>query len=423
MGGMIFEEVHAWLPCREEKILLGVSGGPDSLCLMHVLQQHNYQLIPAHFNHRLRPEADAEADHVQEVAREMDLKVIRGQGDVREFAASQSLSLEEAARILRYQFLFRQAEVHHARAVVVAHHADDQVETILMNLLRGSGLSGLTGMKPISLPNPWSDSIPLIRPLLDVWKAEIEIYCADHDLCCLEDPSNLDEEFTRNRIRNQLIPILQSAAPQARKHLHQTAEILAGDEQTLKIIEDRVWKQIVIKEGKDQAAFDRGRFLRLTKGLQRRMIRRADGYLKSGPTEITFQQVERIRKFIQDNEMGENRHLGGKVKIILREEKVILANWGVSGEESLYPQVDREDDMRLIPPEQIRLNRWWILTVEAQECPPDKKPEPIFEEDEYRVQIDSDQASAPLTVGIRKPGERFQPLGMGENDENFRFYD
>lgn len=110
--------------------------------------------------------------------------------------------------------------------------------------------------------------------------------------------------------------------------------------------------------------------------------------------------------------MGENRHLGGKVKIILREEKVILANWGVSGEESLYPQVDREEDIGLDPPEQIRLNRWWILTVETQECHLDKKPEPIFEENEYRVQIDADQACAPLTVGVRKPGERFQPLGM-----------
>lgn len=413
MGVMILEEIQKWLPYRDERILLGLSGGPDSLCLMHVLREQNYRLISAHFNHKMRPQADAEAEYVQEVGRVMGLPVIIGQGDVRKFASSQSLSLEEAARIMRYQFLFHQAERHQVGAVVVAHHADDQVETVLMNLLRGSGLSGLTGMEPITLPNPWSETLPLIRPLLAVWKAEIEIYCEKHNLRYLEDPSNLDQEFTRNRIRKQLIPLMQSVFPQARKHLHQTAEILAGDEDTLKIIEGKVWKQILVEEGKEWVVFDRGGYLELTKGLQRRLIRLADHHLKSAPTETTFEQVERIRNFIQDNPIGENRHLGGKVNLILREGKVILANWGIRGVGGPCPQLDQEESIRLIPPEAIKLDQGWVLTAEKQKCPPDREPVPFFERDEYRVQIDADQAGPELAVGVRKPGERFQPLGMG----------
>ena len=127
--------------------IIGVSGGPDSLCLLDLARQiPTLKIIVAHFNHRLRPEADDEAEFVSRVAEQMRLPFVNEAGDVRRYAEEQKLSLEEAARILRYRFLFTQARSKEAGAVAVGHNADDQVETILMHFLRGAGLSGLKGM-------------------------------------------------------------------------------------------------------------------------------------------------------------------------------------------------------------------------------------------------------------------------------------
>src|SRR5690606_34005843 len=123
--------------------------------------------------------------------------------DVQAYADEQALSIEEAARMLRYQFLFRQADAAGAQAVAVAHSANDQVETVLMHLLRGAGLSGLSGMPVYSLPNPWSQDIPLVRPLLSTWREDILAYNRDQGLVAREDATNQDLRYYRNRLRHE----------------------------------------------------------------------------------------------------------------------------------------------------------------------------------------------------------------------------
>ena len=124
-----------------QPVLAGVSGGPDSLCLLHILHQAGYRVIVAHFNHQLRPEASQEADSVAARAGRLGLPFVSDCADVRAYADGHGLSLEEAARLLRYQFLFTAARQHAAQAVAVGHTADDQVETVLMHFLRGAGLA------------------------------------------------------------------------------------------------------------------------------------------------------------------------------------------------------------------------------------------------------------------------------------------
>ena len=131
---------------KDRFVIAGVSGGPDSLCLMNVLRESGYRVIVAHFNHKLRPDSDADANTVEQTAGRLNLKSVIENGDVRAFAEAEKMSIEEAARILRYRFLMQQARRFNAQAVAVGHTADDQVETVLMHFLRWAGLSGLKGM-------------------------------------------------------------------------------------------------------------------------------------------------------------------------------------------------------------------------------------------------------------------------------------
>jgi tRNA(Ile)-lysidine synthase len=176
-------------------VLVGVSGGPDSLCMLDMLHQLGYPVIVAHLDHSLRAESAQEAEQLRQLAQSIGLTFVLERNDVDSYATSHSLSIEEAAREARYQFLFEQARQHQAQAVAVGHTANDQVETVLMHLLRGSGLPGLRGMSYRSLPNPWSKNIPLVRPLLGVWREEILAHLEQNGLVPTLDASNLDTRF------------------------------------------------------------------------------------------------------------------------------------------------------------------------------------------------------------------------------------
>ncbi len=175
---MLLDRIAMIMPseCQMEAgqlCLVGVSGGPDSICLLHTLHRLHYPIVAIHVNHALRQEADEEAQVVQAFVNRLAIEFIACRVDVRANAEQQSLAIEESARRLRYQCLFDEAEKTGAKAVLVAHNADDQVETLLLHLLRGSGLTGLRGMEYRTLPNPWSERIPLVRPLISTWRDEI----------------------------------------------------------------------------------------------------------------------------------------------------------------------------------------------------------------------------------------------------------
>ena len=149
---------------KDQPIIAGVSGGPDSLCLMNILRSAGYRVIVAHFNHKLRPDSDADANVVEQTASRLNLASVIESGDVRGFAEDERLSIEEAARGMRYRFLMAQARRFKAQAVAVGHTADDQVETVLMHFLRGAGLSGLKGMTHRTVIKTFDPEIPIVRP-------------------------------------------------------------------------------------------------------------------------------------------------------------------------------------------------------------------------------------------------------------------
>ena len=194
---------------KDRPLIVGVSGGADSLCLMDTLRTSGYPLVVAHFDHQLRPDSSRDARMVMETTARLGLDCVVDTGNVREYAESKKMSIEEAARALRYRFLFDLARRRNAQAVAVGHTADDQVETVLMHFLRGSGLAGLKGMSYRSIIKMFDVEIPIVRPLLAVAREETVEYCASHGLNPQHDSSNDSLDFQRNRIRHTLIPNLE----------------------------------------------------------------------------------------------------------------------------------------------------------------------------------------------------------------------
>jgi tRNA(Ile)-lysidine synthase len=282
----------------EGAAILGVSGGPDSLCLLDLGRQiPSLDITVAHFNHKLRPEADREAEYVHHMAGQMGLPFVTDSTDVRTYACENGFSLEEAARTLRYRFLFAQARARRAGFVAVGHTADDQVETILMHFLRGAGLSGLKGMAGYTCPNEFDREIPLVRPILHLWRHETEAYCQEHNLQPIHDPSNTDETYFRNRLRQSLIPELEKYNPRFKNLLLRTAEALAGDYEVLTDAIDSVWPKVVRETGSDYVAFKSSVMAGIPRGLRRNIFRRGMELLRPNIRNLDFHSLQRAADF------------------------------------------------------------------------------------------------------------------------------
>ncbi len=402
------------LTASHPKLLIGVSGGVDSLALLHLLwrQLGPAQLVVAHLNHGLRLEAEEEAQFVAETAVSWQIPFVTEKINVAEVAETKQLSLEAAGRLMRYQFLARQAVQVGATAVATAHHADDQAETVLLHLLRGSGSAGLRGMLPVGVV-PESERMPLLRPFLTTPRSELEAYCARHGLQPRHDSSNEDMQFTRNRIRHELLPLLQTYNPQISANLQQLAIITADEYAALLSLFDQVWPDILVAQGKDWLALERQRLAAQPVAWQRLALRRAVQQLSPLATEISFQTIELARLLILENQSGTEASLPGGVIMHVAAHEVTFGDvW--SRRPAAVPQLDFEHPLRLPVPGQINLaNGWTITAVTRTDVSLDEVRQ---NDDPWRafVALAEDES---LWLRPSLPGERFQPLGMSGHSQ------
>jgi tRNA(Ile)-lysidine synthase len=398
---------------KDKPIIAGISGGPDSMCLLSILRETGYRVIVAHFNHKLRSDADADANAVEQSASRMNFASVIESGDVHELARTEKLSIEEAARTMRYRFLMKQAHRFKAQAVAVGHTADDQVETVLMHFIRGAGLAGLRGMTYRTVLPMFDEEIPIVRPLLDFWREETVVYCAAHGLRPRHDPTNDSLDFFRNRIRNQLIPVLESYNPRFRDAVWRTSRSLTSDHEILSYVLDDVWKVSVVQQTADFVSFDSASLAKHSLGLQRHLVRRAIELLHPDGLDLTFAILERATKFINDPEQHSRTDLTSGLHL-LREGLLIyiLANTSDLPVERWPQMPDESNTIPLKLPNSVMLSGGWRLNCERWNMASLAMEQARSNNDPFQVWLDAKVISDALELRARHDGDRFEPLGM-----------
>ncbi|OGP94114.1 MAG: tRNA lysidine(34) synthetase TilS, partial [Deltaproteobacteria bacterium RBG_16_47_11] len=257
---------------KDDRLIVGVSGGVDSMGLLHLLnacrETFDLSLIVAHVNHGFRPEeSEREAELVQEESARFRLPFEYGKFNVREFQKLGGLSPQDAARRIRFHFFYDLLHKHRAQKIALGHNADDQVETVLLRLIRGSGLRGLKGILPIREQK-------VIRPLLEVWREEIDSFALEKKIPFLCDSSNLKKDYLRNRIRLSLIPFIEGEyQPNFKETLLRTSKILREENDYLEKGAEEAYQKI-INEAKDILSFKFSEYQSLHRAIQRRVIKK-----------------------------------------------------------------------------------------------------------------------------------------------------
>ncbi|WP_313528233.1 tRNA lysidine(34) synthetase TilS [Anaerotignum sp.] len=251
MKNKVWQTIEKFQMCPYgTKIIVGVSGGADSIALLHILKEfslgQNWSLTAVHVHHGLRAvEADRDRDFVEKICREWEIPCKVYCFDVAKEAETRGMGTEEAGRLLRYESFQKESE---GGIIAVAHNQNDQGETVLMRLCRGAGGAGLIGIRPVR------DNI--VRPLLFCTRKEIESYCEENQLSYCQDSTNFESVYTRNRIRNQILPLLEEIYPKTTEHIAQTAEILGEEQEYLQMQTQDLFFRSAKKVGKSEISLN-----------------------------------------------------------------------------------------------------------------------------------------------------------------------
>ncbi len=294
---------------RSLTYLAGISGGRDSVVLLHLLQTAAFEnIVVCHLDHGLRKESAADGEFVNRLALESKMRIIN---EKRPRATSAS---ESTLRAVRYAFFARAARETNASGVFLGHHADDLAETFLWNLLRGSGTAGLSGMQPDRVVKTDAGSIRLLRPMLEIWRSEIDQYAADNALTHVEDASNRSRKFTRNRLRHDILPWLESKLDRpVRQNLHRAATIFRDENEALDALVPPI-----------ADALQTADLLTLPIALQRRTILtwlRCHAVSDAGYTE-----VELVRSLLEIEASPARVNLPGNLQARRRAGRITIAN-------------------------------------------------------------------------------------------------
>jgi tRNA(Ile)-lysidine synthase len=391
----------------QKRALLAVSGGPDSaallLILAHLREALGLELWVAHFDHGLRRRAQREAERafVSHLAEELGLPFLFEQGDTRTHARHHRLSMEEAARALRYAFLARQAERLDADSVATGHTASDQAETVLMHIVRGSGLAGIAGMRPRSpWPFPGYPGLALVRPLLAMGRRHSERYCQEESLSPCLDITNLLLEPLRNRVRHELLPLLRRYNPRVEQALLRLASAAAADAAYLDETANLFW-QALAQRSQRSVEFPRLELTALSPALQSRLLLAAVRHLLGDTPQVEAIHLQTMQAALAPRPVGVRRlSLPAGLAFVMQGQSVRLTV-GEEGSAQAIPETP------LALPGRTDVAGW---RVEAAVLPTESATPAA---DAYEAFLDLDALGSALTVRSRRPGDRLRPVGLG----------
>lgn len=371
-----------------DTIIVGASGGPDSQFMIYILNslkdQIGFEMILAHLNHLHRKEAKNDEDLVKKTAEELDLKFFTRSRSMDDYAKEHGLSSEDAGRRLRYEFFNDLAKNYEKAKIAVAHNKDDQAETVLMRIIRGTGLDGLKAMD--------YKSENIIRPILNIKKSEIIAYLDSKKIPYAIDATNFENDYTRNKIRLDIIPKLEEINPKVVDQIFSLSELAKDDLEVLDGVIDNKFNDLAeIK--KDKIVFDKVKFDKTNPAVLRRIIRKAIEILNGEIKDISRDNIDEFLS-IRDLDTGKKIIID---KLILRKtyDSYILEN--VNRREKF------EEVISLPENGQINFDGLYIKTSIINTNKYDKSEKIGY--------FDYDKLVFPLKVRTRRNGDRFVPLG------------
>lgn len=394
-----------------DTVVVAVSGGPDSVCLLHLLYRFQDELgiglHVAHLDHSLRgAESQADADYVAHLAHELNIPITLFRADVALYRHKERLSLEEAAREVRYAFLAGVAEEVGASAVALGHTRDDQAETVLLHVLRGCGVEGLAGLRPRSkIPVYCAQDCPLVRPLLRVSREETRLYCQEQGLEAREDATNLSTRYLRNRIRLELLPLLRLYNPRIEDALVRLS-LLAGDEASFVRAQAAPLKEAMVSYDKGSAVIEREPFDKLPDTLKRYMIRDLLHELSGESRGVEAVHVEAVMQFL-GHPAGQSLHLKG---VVVSTE---YSTYRFSRPDWNYCPYPKLEGGRLNVPGETTFPGWRVEATLSSDA--------TYVDAPFTAFLDYERLELPLSVRPLKHGDRFLPLGSPGEKKLYRF--
>jgi len=395
-------------------LVVAVSGGPDSVCLLHTLvklrDELKINLHIAHLNHKLRgKESDEDANYVFRLAVQLKLSCTIGERDVEDYRVLHGGTLEEAAREVRYNFLTDVAKVVKAGCVAVGHTSDDNIETILLHLVRGTGTRGLRGLQYRTTWKSGSETVGIIRPILELSRKETVEYCRENGLEARMDSSNLSLSPLRNRIRQQLVPLLQSYNTQVGDALLRTARAASDELDFLDSTVSELEDSIIQKKG-NILVLDKAAFTSLPSALKRHLLRQSIEYILGNLKDIETRHIDEILGML-DKQAGKRIDLPGGLVFVIEYDRFLLTR--ELSELSPLPVIDEEYD--IIIPGETEMPGWRIsASVIGREEMEDSN-------DDFTACFDIACTGNKLTVRPRETADRFQPLGMEQSKKVSEF--
>ncbi len=391
-------------------IVIGVSGGPDSLTLLHTLvalrERHQLKLIAVHVDHQLRGEAAREdAAFVEQICAAWLVSSVIESVDVAWVAAEYGYTVEEAARRVRYTLFAQVAEQHNTPWIAVGHNADDQAETVLMHLIRGTGLEGLTGMQtvtPITARSHFVEGAThfvdwhlLLRPLLGVSRPEIEAYCRDNELQPRIDATNQQLDYTRSKIRHKTLPAMQELNPNIVKTLSRTANLLHAENE---FIGTYLPTTIAQKVANNTIHVDRQQFRKLHLALKRRLL----VWLMAAADGQSFAQIEQAVSVANASSTGAKVQVGERWLHVLYDSLLITASSELP--EPIWPELTQASVVR----QGQQIVEGWRIEVLPYTGQLSGPSWDAILEDAWAAVV---SAPPPYMLRVRRVGDQFQPQG------------
>ncbi len=394
----------------DSRIVVGVSGGADSLCLLDCLSHLGYSLVVAHLDHRLRQESAAEAKTVSGISDRYGWPFVTRSLEPGELEAARG-SLEEAARLARYTFFADVAQQQNARYVAVGHTADDQIETVLMHLLRGAGPSGLQGMLPKTSFTHWigvkaEGKLDLVRPLIECSRAETVLHCDEIGLEPVFDASNEDLSYFRNRLRHDLLPQLELYNPGIRMVIRRLADVMRQQVDFNSSQLRSHWPEIMEINPSGDIVIQLEPFHERHPFLQRALLRHAIDRLVPGLRDIGY--VATVRAVAWLHAPSGALSLPGGLSLERYGEDALLRLAGESVESTASPSMPAGVELQLSCPGKLALKGGWWISAEKQEMDYSGLAEMLQRGDHYTALFCASDFPDSLIVRSRNPGDRIQ---------------